>query len=73
MFSCVIVITMSLPDFDPAIHKETGKVPVVRRILGSQPENDNKKEPWFDLHGRLSALCFRDRVALTGCMTEHVL
>ncbi|MBQ8630461.1 MAG: hypothetical protein IJ479_01940 [Alphaproteobacteria bacterium] len=56
---------MSLPDFDPAIHKETGNVPVVRWILGSQPEND--------LHGRLSALCFRDRDAPTRCMTEHVL
>ena len=38
---------MSLPDFDPAIHKETGNVPVVRWILGSQPEND--------LHGRHAA------------------
>ena len=48
---------MSLPDFDPAIHKEISNVPVVRWILGSQPEND--------LHGRLSALCFRDRDAST--------
>ena len=28
---------MSLPDFDPAIHKETGKVSVVRWILGASP------------------------------------
>ena len=47
MFSYAIVITMSLPDFDPAIHKETGKMPVVRWILGSQPEND--------LYGRRAA------------------
>ena len=47
VFSCGIVLTMSLPDFDPAIHKETGNVPVVRWILGSQPEND--------LHGRHAA------------------
>ena len=40
---------MSLPDFDPAIHKETGNVPVVRWILGSQPEND--------LHGWCAASC----------------
>ena len=48
---------MSLPDFDPAIHKETGKMPVVRWILGSQPENDNKKKPENDLHGRRAASC----------------
>ena len=46
---------MSLPDFDPAIHKETGKVPVVRWILGSQPENDYKKELGNDLHSRRAA------------------
>ncbi|MDY4841867.1 MAG: hypothetical protein SO314_05840 [Alphaproteobacteria bacterium] len=40
---------MSLPDFDPAIHKETGNVPVVRWILGSQPENDR--------YGRRAAGC----------------
>ncbi|MDY4840836.1 MAG: hypothetical protein SO314_00520 [Alphaproteobacteria bacterium] len=28
---------MSLPDFDPAIHKEISNVPVVRWILGSSP------------------------------------
>ena len=56
---------MSLPDFDPAIHKETGKVPVVRWILGAQPEND--------MRGRLSALCFRDRDAPTGNITKNVL
>ncbi|MDY4841633.1 MAG: hypothetical protein SO314_04650 [Alphaproteobacteria bacterium] len=38
---------MSLPDFDPAIHKEISNVPIVRWILGSQPEND--------LHGRHAA------------------
>ena len=47
VFSCGIVSVLSLPDFDPAIHKETGKVPIVRWILGSQPEND--------LHGRHAA------------------
>ncbi|MBP3345842.1 MAG: hypothetical protein J6L86_02280, partial [Alphaproteobacteria bacterium] len=42
---------MSLPDFDPAIHKEISNVPVVRWILGAQPEND--------LHGRCAASCQR--------------
>ncbi|MDY4842385.1 MAG: hypothetical protein SO314_08495 [Alphaproteobacteria bacterium] len=40
---------MSLPDFDPAIHKEISNVPVVRWILGAQPEND--------LHGWRAAGC----------------
>ena len=42
---------MSLPDFDPAIHKEISNVPVVRWILGSQPENDR--------YGRRAASCQR--------------
>ena len=50
---------MSLPDFDPAIHKEISNVLIVRWILGLQPENDNKKEPWFDLHSRRAAGCQR--------------
>ncbi|MBQ8630258.1 MAG: hypothetical protein IJ479_00895 [Alphaproteobacteria bacterium] len=49
MFSYAIVSVLSLPDFDPAIHKEISNVPVVRWILGSQPEND--------LHGRRAASC----------------
>ena len=28
---------LSLPDFDPAIHEETGTVPVVRWIPGASP------------------------------------
>ena len=49
MFFCGIVPVLSLPDFDPAIHKEISNVPVVRWILGSQPEND--------LHSRCAAGC----------------
>ncbi|MBQ8631199.1 MAG: hypothetical protein IJ479_05705 [Alphaproteobacteria bacterium] len=32
---------------DPAIHKEISNVPIVRWILGSQPENDRYEKNFY--------------------------
>ncbi|MBQ8631832.1 MAG: hypothetical protein IJ479_08980 [Alphaproteobacteria bacterium] len=59
---------MSLPDFDPAIHKEISNVPVVRWILGSNPRMTRTTGG-----AQLETMCFRDRVASTESMTKDVL
>ena len=40
-FRMTVLVLLSLPDFDPAIHLVTGTLLVSSWILGSKPENDS--------------------------------